>query len=290
MSDGSFAAAGGSARRARKLFADLGGDRHDEPLARRFHLRRRLLLVRVLDLGEVRPLPHVRAAGSDRARAPCFELARSGLERIAVGDDALREHRVGAVGRAELRKVNLDRPGRARAVDVPKLHDALQTEALVHLALAVERLGADGVHRELAPFAEDPRLAVRIEAIARRLAAEKTPRSPDRLTCPPPPAHAPGFDALSMGGGADPCVADALSLLHAASPQADERDRKDRGAVHVGYVRQRRVEGNLLAPRDGPIMKICIAAQLLAGLTPLMGLKSQGNRRAKFSEVGHIAC
>src|SRR5690349_16377070 len=35
------------------------------------------------------------------------------------------------------------------------------------------------------------------------------------VTCPPPPTHAPGLDALSTGGGAEPCGADELSLLHA---------------------------------------------------------------------------
>src|SRR5439155_9031522 len=102
-----------------------------------------------------------------------FELVRRRVERVAVGDDALREHGVRAVGRGELRQVDLDRARRTGAVDVAKLHDALQAEGLVHLALAVERFGADGVHRQLAAFAEHTGLAVRIEAITRRLTREE---------------------------------------------------------------------------------------------------------------------
>src|SRR5882757_1517130 len=39
------------------------------------------------------------------------------------------------------------------------------------------------------------------------------------LTCPPPPAHAPGFGALSTGGGAEPCGVDAPSLLQPTPPR-----------------------------------------------------------------------
>src|SRR6185295_10148670 len=34
------------------------------------------------------------------------------------------------------------------------------------------------------------------------------------VTCPPPPAQAPGLGALSTGGGADPWVVEEVSLLH----------------------------------------------------------------------------
>src|SRR5882757_11587255 len=41
------------------------------------------------------------------------------------------------------------------------------------------------------------------------------------VTCPPPPAQAPGFGALSTGGGTEPCDADALSLLHPMNPRQE---------------------------------------------------------------------
>src|SRR3546814_2530464 len=44
-------------------------------------------------------------------------------------------------------------------------------------------------------------------------------------------------------------------LVAPREPTADEHNRKNAGAVHVGYVRQRRVESNFLCRRGGRIMK-----------------------------------
>src|SRR5205814_8208953 len=160
--------------------------RHEKPFARRLHLGGGLLLVGVLNLRQKDSLPDVGAAVSERARSPPLELARRTLHRIAVRDHALGEHRVRSVAGAELRQIDLDRARRPGAVDVPELHDSLQAQALVDLALAGESLGADRVHRKLAPFAEHARFSAGVEAVTGLLARKqrRAARTGDRTASP----------------------------------------------------------------------------------------------------------
>ena len=111
LSVGSFAAGGEQRGRTGQLLSDLRSDGDEQPFARRLHLRGRLLLVRILHLDEIGALPDVRSASSERGRAARLELARRGFDRIAVGDDPLGEHAVGALGGGELRQVDLDGSG-----------------------------------------------------------------------------------------------------------------------------------------------------------------------------------
>ena len=66
----------------------------------------------------------------------------------------------------ETERAALDAAALAGTIDVVKRDDALQAEALVDLALAVERRRADLVHGQLSLLAEGLHLALRIDAVA----------------------------------------------------------------------------------------------------------------------------